>query len=89
MINVAQVSKPAVSRVSKPASRTTSCAAEFQKDPFRVTGFSAHRYNAPRSADLEFGDTAGLETCAACAAPQLILSPTPARLFSLDKNNKK
>src|ERR1039457_2531753 len=39
---VAQTSKPAVSRVSKPARRTTS--------------------NAP--ADLEIGDTAGLETCA-------------------------
>ena len=45
---VAQVSKPAVSRVSKPANR-----CQYQA-----------RRRIPRSADLEVGDTAGLETCA-------------------------
>ena len=45
---VAQVSKPAVSRVSKPAD-----ASEHA----RHRGFQ-------RPADLEIGDTAGLETCA-------------------------
>src|SRR5947209_12035705 len=45
---VAQVSKPAVSRVSKPANRCQHQA----------------RRRIPRHADLEVGDTAGLETCA-------------------------
>src|SRR5947209_9621277 len=45
---VAQVSKPAVSRVSKPANRCQHRA----------------RRRIPRHADLEVGDTAGLETCA-------------------------
>src|SRR5947209_14697168 len=45
---VAQASKPAVSRVSKPANR-------FQHQA---------RHRIPRPADLEVGDTAGLETCA-------------------------
>jgi len=45
---VAQVSKPAVSRVSKPANR-----CQYQA-----------RLGIPRPADLEVGDTAGLETCA-------------------------
>src|SRR5947209_16882496 len=45
---VAQVSKPAVSRVSKPANRCQHQA----------------RRRIPRPADLEVGDTAGLETCA-------------------------
>src|SRR5205807_2139232 len=45
---VAQVSKPAVSRVSKPANR-----CQYQA-----------RRRIPRPADLEVGDTAGLETCA-------------------------
>src|SRR5947209_19746134 len=45
---VAQVSKPAVSRVSKPANR-----CQYQA-----------RRRIPRHADLEVGDTAGLETCA-------------------------
>ena len=45
---VAQVSKPAVSRVSKPAGRSDFDAAGKFLNP----------------ADLEVGDTAGLETCA-------------------------
>src|SRR5947209_581013 len=45
---IAQVSKPAVSRVSKPANRCQHQAGR----------------RIPRHADLEVGDTAGLETCA-------------------------
>ena len=47
--NVAQVSKPAVSRVSKPADAPKVC----------------RRLGISRPADLETRDTAGLETCAA------------------------
>ena len=50
---VAQTAKSAVSRVSKPAGRP----------PCRA------RSNSPRAADLEIGDTAGLETCATGAQP--------------------
>jgi type I restriction enzyme M protein len=59
---VAQVSKPAVSRVSKPADATT--------------GRGAKQFGRP--ADLEVGDTAGLETCAtkACAGQSKILKAT-------------
>jgi hypothetical protein len=46
--NVAQVSKPAVSRVSKPADAGKLCGRWFLLQP----------------ADWEIGDTAGLETCA-------------------------
>ncbi len=45
---VAQVSKPTVSRVSKPAAPRPFASARFVRSP----------------ADLEVGDTAGLETCA-------------------------
>src|SRR5437763_16929602 len=52
---VAQVSKPAVSRVSKPA------------DALNWSGPIV----LPRTADLEVGDTAGLETCATLDHPNL------------------
>src|SRR5947209_14331889 len=69
---VAQVSKPAVSRVSKPANR-----CQYQV-----------RRRIPRHADLEVGDTAGLETCATYEAdpgprlsePQRLVMPKRLRL---------
>ena len=54
---VAQTSKSAVSRVSKPAGRSTS---------------DAHT-GGGRAADLEVGDTAGLETCATTTKRDLAL----------------
>src|SRR2546422_11581619 len=57
---VAQSSKPAVSQVSKPATRPNSRTLP----------------DFPRSADLEIGDTAGLETCATLRLSDFVHSPT-------------
>ena len=53
-VTVARISKSAVSLVSKPAGRPGS------KEPGIYGASSGER----RRADLEIGDTAGLETCA-------------------------
>src|SRR5213593_3845272 len=63
---VAQVSKPAVSRVSKPADALNDGSASISSHPADLSasasGFGA---TAPkRSEGGELGDTAGLETCA-------------------------
>ena len=63
---VAQVSKPAVSRVSKPADALNDGSASVSSHPADLSasasGFGA---TAPkRSEGGEVGDTAGLETCA-------------------------
>ena len=67
---VAQTSKSAVSQVSRPPARARKGA--------RTTG--------GRSADLEIGDTAGLETCAteeALAALGARLQPVLGQLTAL------
>ncbi|HTV42543.1 MAG TPA: aspartate aminotransferase family protein [Candidatus Sulfotelmatobacter sp.] len=60
---VAQTSKSAVSQVSKPASRPNSSGSP--KGTVSVDQNRSRRFSAfGRLADLEIGDTAGLETCA-------------------------
>jgi uroporphyrinogen decarboxylase len=64
---VAQTSKSAVSQVSKPASASPN--------PYVLT--------SPGPADLEVGDTAGLETCATASGIRHPASAPPIILFSL------
>ena len=68
---VPQTSKSAVSRVSKPANRPTTRNA-----PARCT-----RPERRGPADLEIGDTAGLETCATGTRGQLVYRGLPSLLY--------